>query len=356
MPRRLRAFDGPAFRIVAYDLPPLAAPRDVRVRVTFGAPKHGTELHGLSGSVFDRKRFDWDLRLFLSNDADPNAAALSPSDTAGRSVGNMVVGTVLETGADVTLWSVGDRVFGYGALAEVVQSGEENWHPLGELSDADAVCADPAHVAFVAVRDGNIRIGDDVAVFGLGAIGLLAVQVARAGGARRIYVTDPLPARRAYALAHGADVALDPTDGSDIALAIKRDTDGMGVDVSLETSGNGRALHEAIRCIRQCGTVVHVAWGPKSGADLHLDEEFHMNRPTLIASQAAPYWRNPDRDYPLWMPDRAFHSAIDLLRRHLITGDGLVTPIVPFDAAPDALANLLAHTENAIKLGVTFEG
>ncbi len=42
---------------------------------------------------------------------------------------------------------------------------------------------DPAHVAFVAMRDGNVRLGDDVAVFGLGAIGLLTVQAAHAAGA-----------------------------------------------------------------------------------------------------------------------------------------------------------------------------
>ena len=44
-------------------------------------------------------------------------------------------------------------------------------------------------------------------------------------------------------------------------LAIKGATGNKGVDVSIETSGNGRALHESIRCIRQCGTIVHVPWG-----------------------------------------------------------------------------------------------
>src|SRR5437868_6152066 len=79
------------------------------------------------------------------------------------------------------------------------------------------------HVAFVAVRDGNIRVGDDVAVFGLGAIGLLTVQVAKAAGAHRVFGIDPLSARRDYALQHGADAVFDPRAG-DTAVAIKHAT------------------------------------------------------------------------------------------------------------------------------------
>ena len=51
-------------------------------------------------------------------------------------------------------------------------------HLPSDLAPEAAVCVDPAHVAFVAIRDGNVRLGDWVAVFGMGAIGLLAVQAA----------------------------------------------------------------------------------------------------------------------------------------------------------------------------------
>ncbi len=67
------------------------------------------------------------------------------------------------------------------------------------------------------------------------------------------------------------------------------------MDVAIETSGVDRALREAIRCLRQCGTVVGVGWGSGTGAGLYLGEEFHVNRPTIVASQASSYWGNPDR-------------------------------------------------------------
>jgi threonine dehydrogenase-like Zn-dependent dehydrogenase len=318
------------------------------VRVTFGAPKHGTESHIITGSVQDRKRWDPELRLFLPR--EETAAAERP---AQRGIGNMVVGTVSAVGPEVTRHKVGDRVFGSGQICEEHQAPEEKWFPLGELSPEDAVCVDPAHVAFVAVRDGNIRIGDNVAIFGLGAIGLMAVQIARAAGARAVLAVDPLALRRERAAAFGAD-ALDPTAG-DVALAIKRATGGKGVDVAVETSGSGRALNDAIRCIQQCGTVVHVPWGPKDASQLHLDEEWHLNRPTLVGSQAWEGWGSPDRSYPLWTHQRAYEAAIDLLRRGLITGKGVVTPIVPFADAPEALAAIFSAPETTIKVGVSIE-
>lgn len=345
MPREIVAVEGGAeYRYREYELPPLGA-NEVRVRTTFAAPKHGTELHSLSGSAMDRKRWDAELRMFVAREEPP------PHPGRERAIGNMLVGTVTAIGPEVTRFAVGDQVFTYGAVREEHQAPQERWQPLGALTPVDAVCTDPAHVAFVAVRDGNIRIGDDVAVFGLGAIGLLTVQIARASGARKVFAVDPLAVRREYAEAHGADQAFDPT-AEDVGVAIKRATGNAGVDVSLETSGNSRALHEAIRCIRQCGTIVHVPWGPISAANLHLDEEFHVNRPTMIGSQAV--WNNPDRDHPRWNEARAREVSTALFREGVITGEGIVNPILPFDAAPTALAELFAHPERTIKIGVSF--
>ncbi|MBV9865116.1 MAG: zinc-binding dehydrogenase [Abitibacteriaceae bacterium] len=347
MPREIVTQDGKAFSYRDYSLPALGA-HEVRVQVEFAAPKHGTESHVISGSAFNEKRWDAELRLFVPRAKEEMEQSAAPTE---RGIGNIVVGRVSATGAEVTRFAVGDRVFGYGSIREEHQADEKSLRPLQGLSYANAVCTDPAHVALVAVRDGNIRIGDRVAIFGLGAIGLLTVQMARASGARQVFAVDPFPLRREYASAHGADCTYDPTS-TDVALEIKRATGNAGVDVSVETSGNGRALHEAIRCIRQCGTVVHVPWGPKSAIDLHLDEEFHLNRPTIIGSQAV--WDNPDRSHPLWTEERARQTAIDLLRDGLITGEGIVTPIVPFDEAAQALAAIFTAPESTIKVGVSF--
>lgn len=350
MPRRIVTEDGTRFWIVSQELPPLQ-PEEIRVRVAFAAPKHGTESQMITGSPFQTKQWDPELRLFLPR---PQAPETAPIQSAPRGIGNVVVGEVLEVGTAVTRFRPGEQVFGSGQIGEIAQGPEAKFYPLTTLSPVDAVCTEPGHVAFVAVRDGNIRIGDDVAVFGLGAIGLLTVQIARAGGAHRIFAIDPLPARREYALRHGADTAFDPRE-QDAALAIKQATGKHGVDVAIETSGNGRALNDAIRCIRQCGTVVHVPWGPKDGSDLKLGEEFHHNRPTLIGSQAWVGWGNPDRSYPLWDAARAYQATIDLFQAGRITGEGIVTPIVSFEEAPAVLPTIFTDPNRSIKIGVALE-
>jgi threonine dehydrogenase-like Zn-dependent dehydrogenase len=351
MPRKIVTRDGGnSFELREFDLPALGA-SDVRVRVQFSAPKHGTESKILTDNVFGNKRWDPELRMFLPRSA---AEPASPAPTE-RGIGNMVVGVVMEAGPAVTQYKIGDNVFGYGPICEIHTAPESKWYPLGDLSDEDAVAVDPAHVAFVAVRDGNIRIGDDVAVYGLGAIGLMAVQVSRAAGARRVFGVDPFTLRREHALAHGADAVFDPTQ-CDAAHAIKLATEKQGVDVALEVSGNSRALHDCMRCIRQCGNVVLVAFGPKDNAHLHLDEEFHHNRPTLIGSQAWEGWGNPDRGYPLWTHQRAYDATIQLFRERKLTGGGLINPIVNFDEAPRRLVAMLKNPETTIKMGVRFQG
>jgi threonine dehydrogenase-like Zn-dependent dehydrogenase len=89
------------------------------------------------------------------------------------------------------------------------------------MSWKSAVCLDPAEFAFAAVRDGHVRIGDAVAVSGMGAIGLMVVQLARLAGASQVIAIDPLPSRRAIAEQLGATATLDPR-ACDVGLTLKR--------------------------------------------------------------------------------------------------------------------------------------
>lgn len=332
------------FGLREYD-PPTLGPGQVRAATILAAPKHGTELRFWEGSVFRGRRWDARLRLFL--DAEVQASA-PPQAVA---VGNMAVAEVTETGPDVRGLAVGDRVYGYMPVREVQTLDAARLRPLGRLCPEDAVCLDPAHVALVAVRDGGIRLGDWACVFGLGAIGLMAVQAARASGATRVFAVDPLAPRRQRALALGAEEAFDPGAG-DVALAIKQATGLDGVDVALEVAGAAASLGQAIRCLRQCGTVVAVGWGHGDGRGLYLGEEFHVNRPTIVGSQAV--WDNPDRDHPRWQEARARASCVTLFETGRLTSRGVLDPVVSLQEAPEVLDAVLHNPGAVEKVGVRF--
>jgi len=353
-----------AFSLHPYELPP-PGPEEVRIRLELAAPKHGTESHAWSGEVNRGRRWDPRFRLFLDPPRDGVPIA---SDAASRRrefgasgglpplapVGNMGVGVVEAVGPAVGDFRSGDRVYGYMPVREVHQAPAAALrllHLPDRLSPEAAVCVDPAHVAFVAVRDGKVRLGDNVAVFGLGAIGLLAVQAALAGGAERVVVVDPLPGRRERAVRLGAAAAFDPR-GGDVGVVIKEATEGRGADVALETSGTDRAMQEAIRCIAQCGTVVAVGWASGAAPNLYLGEEFHVNRPTLVASQCASFWGNPDRDYPRWDEPRAQRACAELFRRGSLRADDVLDPIVSLDDAPRVLRAVREDPGSVLKVGI----
>lgn len=345
MPLELRYRPADARFVLSPYKPPALGPQQVRGRTLLAAPKHGTEMRAWERSAFRGRRWDPRLRLFLDQE-EP-----SPPPPESVLVGNMGLLEVTEVGPEVEGLRPGDQAYGYMPVREIQTMEATGLRPLGGLSPEAAVCIDPAHVALTAVRDGNVRLGDWVAVFGLGAIGLMTVQAARASGARRLLAIDPLPGRRQRAIQLGADVALDPAAG-DTALAIKRATGLAGVDVALETSGADPALREAIRCLRQCGTAVAVGWSRGDGRGLHLGEEFHINRPTLVATQHAEYWGNPNRDHPLWDPGRVRDACHELFAAGLFTP--VLEPVVTLAEAPSTLEAVLHDPGSVLKVGVRF--
>ncbi|WP_433616148.1 zinc-dependent alcohol dehydrogenase [Dactylosporangium sp. CA-139114] len=143
-----------------------------------------------------------------------------------------------------------------GGLQRYLAWPTDRLHPLPDaLTDADGAMLEPLGVAVHAVDLGHVPLGADVAVLGCGPIGLLLIQVARAAGAARVLATDPLPHRRMAAVAYGADVVLDPADGS-LPDALADFTDGRGAGVAFEIAGTDEAIEAAVTVVRPGGRVV----------------------------------------------------------------------------------------------------
>ena len=377
MPRELVtvAPHTPGFR--EYAEPPLGDTQ-IRIRTEFAAPKHGTEMVSYRAGRTDRdarpdRRYDGEWGCFMPVPPSPGAEqTFRPAP-----LGNMAIGVVTEVGTAVTEFSVGDRVFGHLPIREThtVEAGHVDLLPSG-LTPQAAVCLDPLVMA-LPLREGNIRLGDHVAVFGLGAIGQMAVQLARLAGADQVIVVDPIKARRDLALALGADAAIDPLAG-DVGQAIRELTVPVGrrrepaapfphvvggyterptqwgqrgVDVAVEVSGNPAALHEAIRATRFGGTICVISFYGRDASGVHLGYEFHLNQLSLVSVRAESL---PSRDYPVWDLHRLADLGLCWLLSGRVRTEGIVSPIVPFEASAAAYAAIDQHPEQSIKLGITF--
>jgi threonine dehydrogenase-like Zn-dependent dehydrogenase len=330
-----------------YDDPPLR-PDQLRIRTEFAAIKHGTELHVFSGnSPFQNRRFDGEGRLFVPT----NGNGRSGDGIVRRFIGNMVVGEVVEVGAEVTRFKPGDRVYGYGPVAETATLREDSAHRMLEpLTPQDVVCLDPALFAYAAVRDAGVRLGDNVVLTGLGAIGLLAVQMLRQSGVMNLIVVDPIESRRRLAQRYGATLALDPT-AADVGMEVRKVLPA-GADVAIEASGNYRALADAMRTVGKCGLIVTLGYYKGVDNVLELGAEWHHNRLELRSSM--PDWGNPSREHPLWDRERMQATCLELFRRKVLTSEGIITPIVAFDDAQRAFLDAYHNPESSIKLGVRF--
>jgi 2-desacetyl-2-hydroxyethyl bacteriochlorophyllide A dehydrogenase len=209
----------------------------------------------------------------------------------GLVIGHEAVGVIHEIGPGVTGYSIGDRVL-VGAITPCGQCNpclSGNWSQCGgaiggwrfgntingvqaeyalvpfaqanlaripdALTDEQVVLlADIASTGFSASESANVKLGDSVAVFAQGPIGLCATAGARLSGASLVIGVESDPARTAMARKMGADFVIDP-EKSDVASEIKKITGGRGVDVAIEALGLQATFENALRAIRPGGTL-----------------------------------------------------------------------------------------------------
>lgn len=205
----------------------------------------------------------------------------------GLIVGHEAVGVIHELGLGVSGYSVGDRVlvgaitpcgqcsfclngassqcgggpiggwkFGnkiHGAQAEYlrVPSAQANMAKIpDELRDEQVILlADIASTGFSAAESAELKLGDSVAVFGQGPIGLCATAGARLKGGGLIIVSESNPVRAQMALRMGAATVLDPKR-VDVPAEIRKMTGDRGVDVAIEALGTQATFETALGALR----------------------------------------------------------------------------------------------------------
>lgn len=153
-------------------------------------------------------------------------------------------------------WRFGNSIDGAQADYLLVPDAMTNLAavPDGLTDEEVLMCPDIMSTGFAGAERGNIRIGDTVAVFAQGPIGLCATAGAKLKGATTIIGVDTVPARLEMARRMGADHVVD-FRRVDPVEEILRLTDGRGVDVAIEALGTQATFEAALRVLRPGGTL-----------------------------------------------------------------------------------------------------
>jgi alcohol dehydrogenase len=153
-------------------------------------------------------------------------------------------------------WRFGNTIDGCQAEYVLVPDAMVNLCPVpDELSDEQVLmCPDIMSTGFSGAESGRVRIGDVVAVFAQGPIGLCATAGARMSGATTIIAVDGIAGRLDVSRRCGADITLNFHDVDPVS-EIMRLTDGRGVDVAIEALGTQATFESAMRVLRPGGTL-----------------------------------------------------------------------------------------------------
>ena len=153
-------------------------------------------------------------------------------------------------------WRFGNTIDGAWAEYLLVPDARANLAPIPEtLADEDVLlCSDIFSTGLSGAESAQNKVGDSVAVFAQGPIGLCATLGAKLKGASLIVGIDPASARLTTARAFGANVVLNPRE-VDVTAELKRLTGGRGVDVAIEALGRQETFETALRSIRPGGTL-----------------------------------------------------------------------------------------------------
>jgi alcohol dehydrogenase len=153
-------------------------------------------------------------------------------------------------------WRFGNTIDGAQAEFLLVPDAMANLAAIPDgLSDEQVLmCPDIMSTGFSGAESGRIRIGDTVAVFAQGPIGLCATAGARLMGAATIIGVESVAARAEIALRMGADHVVDFSKVDPVAEIMKL-TGGRGVDVAIEALGRQDTFEAALRVLRPGGTL-----------------------------------------------------------------------------------------------------
>lgn len=268
--------------------------------------------------------------------------------------GYAAVGRVTALGADVAPEWLHRLVFAFHPHeSHFVASPTELVPVPSALAPEEAALLPNVETAVNLVMDGQPLIGEHVAVFGQGVVGLLTTALLACFPLGRLVTLDRYPLRRQKSLALGAHASLDPAavpgDLAQIVAPVQGMSSYPGADLTYELSGSPDALDQAIAATGFSGRVIVGSWYGRKRVELDLGGRFHRSRVRLVSSQVStisPEWRGR------WSKSRRLDVAWQMIQR--IRPAHLITHRFPIARASQAYALLDENPEEAIQVILTY--
>jgi S-(hydroxymethyl)glutathione dehydrogenase/alcohol dehydrogenase len=346
-PRRVRADQKP--------MPVIEHPRDAIVRVTRSCIC-GSDLHLYNGLVPDTRvgmTFGHEFTGIVE-EVGPEVGNLKPGDHVlvpfNIACGQChfckqgLYGNCHESNAQAT--AVG-AIFGYSHTAGGYDGGQAQYVrvpyadfgptliPDGMDPDDAVLLTDVVPTGYQAAEMAGIQKGDTVVVFGAGPVGIMAARCAWLFGAGRVIVIDYLHYRLDFARHYAPAEVYDFREIDDMAVFIKKETDGLGADVKIPIeAGSALPLHWAINSVKKGGIVSIVGvYGP-TGNMIPIGNVVNKGI-TIRANQASV--------------KRLLPRLIEHVQAGRINPKALITPKVPLEDVSDAYHIFSSKLDGCIK-------
>lgn len=278
--------------------------------------------------------------------------------------GHEILGVVSAVGADVTQWSVGDRVVydtmiacgvcancqrklpnfcqniravgvtDPGGFAQQTLAPASRCHSVDGIPDEVAVFAEPLACSLHALDTLDLTPGADVLLFGAGPSGLLLAQLLRHGGAGRLTVAAPTQSKLDKAREFAADETV-LVDREDFGATVARlhELAPSGFDVVVDASGSTQVLSRVLELTRDGGTVLVYGAAPE-GETIEIEPNQIFRRQIAIKGTFSQAY--------------TFERALRMMRSGRIRTAGLITHRFGLDEFAQAIDSV-AHDRSAIK-------
>ncbi len=228
---------------------------------------------------------------------------------------------------------------GQGAFAPFFIANEKWLHNLPEnISFEEGSLLEPLAVAVHAVRKSEIALGDTIAIFGTGAIGLMILVLAKLSGASDIITVDVQDFRLMTAREMGTSLALNNRGDRTVDDIIRR-VDGLGVDVAFEAVGIQTTFAQSLQVLRKGGHAILVGLNPEP--EVILPSNIFVQKEISLSGSQGYCWD--------------FQTALKLVETGSIDLSRFISHRVPFDSLQEGFEILTRPQNQAIKVVVVFD-